>query len=384
MFKDCKTSLDTYDVMASIVEAVPLKMVQEDLAETFFNVEKTVEILYNTVILKENCILYGPAGFGKTAVTKAFFAYFGITPFVKLGDSSTDVESLLGIPNMKKLREDSIYEIAFENSIFTSAGPLILEEFLDVNPAVASSLKDIITEGGYRYGNKFTPSKVGPIIICSNKSPDEVSVDLSTAAFYKERFPYSRYIKWDSYNAAAYLSLFITSLLEDGDDIDAYDREFNIVAELCAYSCKDGVLISPRIAIKAVKLLIKTKNIKSLSIISSLDLSKISDIVDRINVKKQNKELNKHLIKLISLLDGFAFSNINHSLAMLSMIHDVKVSLNATVIHSDTVLNSVSLFNNIAEETIDNIQEQFLKSGKNKRDNLPLIKITSENITAFK
>jgi len=347
MLSECKTSKDTYEVIAEIVGKMSLEEVQEKIAEDFYNVEKTVEILYYSATLKENCILYGPAGFGKSAV-----------PYVKVGDSSTEVESLLGIPNIKKIKKDSEFEIVFEKSSFMFPGPLFLEEFIDVRPSVASSLKDIITEGGYRRGDEFIASRHGPIVICSNKSPDEVSIDASTSAFYKERFLHSAYIAWDSYEREKFIGLFTTKFkLEEVTD------EYKLVAELCSRSCKDSNIISPRIAIKIMTNFLITKSIDYLYSIESLDMSHIAAIKDRLRIERQNTKLDKHLKDTIKYLTSFKSSDTSKLLALKAGINKMQNSITSLTIHSDTVIHTVNTLLNIMEDVLEDIDNQLLSKG---------------------
>jgi len=358
MLSECKTSKETYAAIAEIVGRMSLEEVQAKIAEDFYNVEKTVEILYYSATLKENCILYGPAGFGKSAVAKAFYKLFDITPYVKVGDSSTEVESLLGIPNIKKIKKDSEFEIVFEKSIFMFAGPLFLEEFIDVRPSVASSLKDVITEGGYRRRDELIASKHGPIIICSNKSPAEVSIDASTSAFYKERFLHSAYIAWESYERKFFLGLFNTVFKPD-----ELTHEYQLIAELCSRSCRDDIIISPRMSLKIMTNFLITKSITYLYSIESLDMSHIDSIRDRLRIERQNTKLDKYLKDTIGYLTGFKSNDTNKLLALKSGINKMRDSIKLLTIHSDTVINTVNTLLNIMNDVLEDIELQLLSKG---------------------
>jgi len=300
-FEDCQTSEETYDLVARIVSNTRLSDVQETLAKQFYNIDDVVEFLYLTCVSKGNAILHGPGGFGKSAITKAFFEYFNIPIITKVGHSSMDVEALLGIPNMKQLMENSKYTVAFENSMFIYQGVLILEEFLDVRPTVAAAMKDVITEGGYRQDNKFMSSRNGPMIICSNKSPEEVSTDFSTAAFYKERFPYSKYVIWNSFTMSDYMELFNTIY-----SIPEIQREhYMLIAGLCAESNTFENIISPRLAIKAVDIYMKSGKIDSITYISSINISKLDEISNKISIARNSKYLLEYFDDLKNFIKSF-------------------------------------------------------------------------------
>lgn len=342
LLSDCHNTTDTLKIISDIVKKTPVKHVKDHIRTLFYNVDDIVEFLYLTVTSKGNGILHGPGGFGKSEITKAFFDYFNIPVIVKVGHSSMDVEALLGIPNMKKLTNESTYEIAFEKSVFTIPGVLILEEFLDVKPMVAAALKDVLTEGGHRNGTDFIASKIGTIIICSNKSPEEVTVDLSTEAFYKERFPYSTYACWDSFEAIDYTNLFTT--VDKQSTIDHKDY-YNLLADLCAASCTSDILISPRIALKARDALLSSKNIDHLQYIRSLDFSKIELIKQDILEQKQYQELHDKLINLNNFITKWTISssrdyvafitlkdNLLHQLQIYDLVGDAIIKIAADLI----------------------------------------------------
>jgi len=289
--KDCFTSDTVIQYIKEIVEKVPLKKVQQDLAKDFYNMDETIAVLYYAMLTGSNVILYGPGGFGKTELTKAFLNYFDIPSIVKVGYSGMDVEALLGIPDIKKLMNESEYKVAFEKSIFNNAGVLVLEEFLDVKPTVAAALKDILTAGGLREGENLIPSKIGPVIICSNKSPDEVTTDLSTAAFYKERFPYSINVNWTDFSTKAYMQLF--DIVKD--ITPATKDKYQLIAEICSYTSTNGDIVSPRIALEATSLYLTSKSIDSIKYISILDLSKVETIQNQIRVNHIMQHLSKDL-----------------------------------------------------------------------------------------
>jgi hypothetical protein len=350
------TSNETYNYIAEKVKSVPLKDVQEYISKKFYNVEEIVEFLYLVFTSKGNGILYGPGGFGKSQVTKEFLNFYNINSAVKVGHSSMDVESLLGIPNIEKLTKESIYEIEFSKSIFSLEGVLILEEFLDVNPNVAASLKDILTEGGYRQGDKLYPSSVGPVIICSNKSPEEVSTDLSTSAFYKERFPYSLYTIWNSFTYENYLNLYSTLY---GDQVKS-DEKYQLLADICSISCKDDNLISPRIAIKARDAFLSSNELSSLRYISSLDYSKIEEVRYRIKEVNLLKNLADKIDEFKILINSFSYTNIEEALCGIKIVNKIVSELQSADLIGDQLLEKVSSFISLANEYKDSLVKKII------------------------
>jgi len=359
-FSKCGNSICTKEVISNRLKEFKLKDIQEHIAKKFYNANDIVEFLFVTIKSGENGILYGPGGFGKSQITKEFLEYVGIPAATKVGHSSMDVEALLGIPNIKKLTEESKYEVAFENSIFNHNRVLILEEFLDVRPSVAASLKDIITEGGLRDGNRFIPSKIGSIIICSNKTPDEVSTDLSTAAFYKERFPYSMYVAWDSYSYKDYLNML---------DIvvgDSNKENKEIVAKICAMSCSDDKVISPRIALKAFDLFTDTNNLNIFKLISDIDYGKIEDVIAEVRKDKVVGMLSDKISNLNRYLSMFSVLDTNNAIIAKSLYSNISSMVSNIDINDDKLLSNIASLLSILEILNDESDQLLYKEGSNK------------------
>lgn len=373
----CLNSTDTFDLIASIVLKTSIEEIKAHIAKTFYAAEDIVEFLYLTVTSKGNGILHGPGGFGKSEITKAFFNYFHIPCVVKVGHSSMDVEALLGIPNMEKLTKESTYEIAFEKSVFTIPGVLILEEFLDVKPMVAAALKDVLTEGGHRNGTDFIPSKVGPIIICSNKSPEEISIDLSTEAFYKERFPYSTYACWESFTTTDYINLFN---IVDVGSVALHKDYYDLLADLCAVSCTSDVLISPRIALKARDALLSSKNINHLQYIRSLDFSKITVIKNDLKERRQYEELNSKLLDFKTLLTKWTIVNSKDYVAFISIKDTIIHDLQSYDLIGDAIIKTVADLFTILEVKEQEFRITANALGKNQLKQLTYINDAYEQI----
>ena len=368
MFEACNTAKETREELIKLIGSVDLIKVQESIAKEFYNVEDVIEFLYNTIIAGGNGILHGPGGFGKSEITKAFFKYFGITPLIIVGHSGTDIESLLGIPNIKKLTEESIHEVAFENSIFNKPGVLIFEEFLDVKPSVASALKDIITEGGYRRGDELIPSKIGSMFICSNKAPDEVVIDFSTAAFYKERFPYSKYIIWDDYSSKEYLNLFKLVYEKQFKEDEA---SFKLIAELCSGSCNSDTIISPRMAFNTMNLFLINKDIRLLDMVAAIDTSKINEIQTKLRLERQFEHLNYKFEALIKLVSGFKLNNLQEVVSFIAFADTFKQDVLRYDIEGDALLKTISTFIEIVDLKRIEADDKLLEFG----DKMKLIEI---------
>lgn len=258
--------------------------------EHFVHMEDTKKILQLALKTKTNIILWGPGGYGKTEIVKHYLDVLGITYNTVVGYKDMMVEALLGIPDMKKLMDESKYEIAFEHSPFVGAKVLVLEEFMDVAPETAAALKDIITEGGYRTKDKFIASTIKQIIIITNKSPEDIGDDDSIKAFYYERFPLHHEVTWSTKTAKKYYDLFkYNTVLENND------------CKKLSFIC-ENVKPSPRLALEAVKVYSITKDITDIRHIrgfDNVDIESLSEVIERSEHIFKFNELLYSLLRLI-------------------------------------------------------------------------------------
>lgn len=377
--KECTDSEATYTHIQKVVSSVPLSKVITDLSTKFYKSNEVIEFLYSVLTSRGNGILHGPGGFGKSHITKEFLKYYNIDSVVKVGNSSTDVESLLGIPNIEKLTKDSEYNVAFNKSVFSIPGVLILEEFLDVKPTVAAALKDILSEGGYRQGNEFTKSLIGPIIICSNKTPEEVSVDLSTAAFYKERFPYSSYVCWEDFSYTAFFEFF---KLLYGDEVDTMDQ-YQLLADICSTSCTNDNIISPRLAIKARDLFISSGNIKSLKYISSIDYSKIETVEYNLKERRFFESLDAKVTSFKKIISNLEIDSPETYQAFIHITEEIKTTFQGSSIVGDALIKNVSELMTLIDIKKSEFDIQLRSMGKSLESKLPEIKQLKNDICTY-
>lgn len=120
--KECKTNQEVFQKIKERLLDIGLPAILEGLSSKFMYHEETIKKMFVAFTNNSNIILWGPGGFGKSVVVKAFCEFTGIPVITKVGHESTTVEELFGIPNMKMLLEESKYETAFENSVFSKRG----------------------------------------------------------------------------------------------------------------------------------------------------------------------------------------------------------------------------------------------------------------------
>lgn len=350
---------DVKKLIAERVASVPLKDVIDYLSKKYYKCEDTVEFLYVTTVSNSNGILYGPGGFGKTEITKDFFEYFKIPVNTIVGYHDMDVEGLLGIPDMKQLLENSEYITAFEKSVFNKPGILLLEEFLDVRASTAAALKDILTEGGLRQGDKFTPSYAGQVFICSNKDPEEISIDYSTSAFYKERFPCNMFVSWNTFDTLDYINLFKIVFKDKYKDLT---DEFRLLAGLCSSSSVENKVISPRMAISAGKVLM-TSGIKALKFVNELDTSNLREIEKEFRHEKLKEELDISLNHSSKVIYDFVnrTTSLEERLNFRSWLNRIESELDQMKV-SDSILDIIVPYRKKVKSAISHIDSLVFSS----------------------
>lgn len=257
------------------VELTSLTDLKNHIAQLFFRMDITVESVYMGLLTGKNVILYGPGGFGKSQIVKAIIDFIELPSSTVVGYKDMDPEALIGIPDMKKLLDESIYQVAFENSVFRNPGVLILEEFLDAKPSTAAALKDILTEGGLRRGDVFVESYISSVIVCTNKNPRDLSTDDSLRAFYQERFPIAVEVTWESFLFTDYYEF----LQHKGTDLSP--QYIHVLSELCSRTVKStSNIISPRLVLDAVDIILMSPyGIRALSILPVIDTSALAEVI---------------------------------------------------------------------------------------------------------
>ncbi len=293
----CKTNQEVSNLIRDRVKEVSLEDLTASLSESFVFQKDTIRKMYAAAAMGKNILLYGHGGFSKSTITKAFFKELGIPVHTKVGYKDMNPEELLGIPNMKKLLEESKYETAFEHSIFSKPGVLILEEFGDVAESTVASLKDILTDRGFREGDTKKESMISTVIMTSNRTPDELVVSDTTQALYKERFPYRHNTVWDNFSESAYTKYI---QVVHPDIWDAKPAECRLISKLCM---KTEGITSPRITSDAVECM-HDLGVEMLDTIEDLDTTLLSEHRERLELDRRLFKESKILTKVDEFIKG--------------------------------------------------------------------------------
>jgi hypothetical protein len=232
--------------------------IRSELNSLFINAESVIESLILAHETKSNIILWGPGGFGKTEIAKAFckLAYGSEDKdiFVQSFHQGIDESKIYGGVDMLKLQNEGSIEYLTDNS-FLNSHCAIFEEALDANIMALMSLKDTLTAGELRNGSQTVKSKCEFIIGCTNLKPSDIidnSEYSNSIEAFLQRFPLQVEVNWDleQWNVENIykLSGAITDTMrrrEFADTIidmkDLSPRKVLIMAKLFNHSGFDGV-----------------------------------------------------------------------------------------------------------------------------------------------
>lgn len=312
--------------------------------DTFVHMDEVKNALKIAIETETNILLWGPGGYGKSDYIKYYLKQEGKTYKTITGHKDIRVEALIGTMDVEKFKNESSYDIVFENSPFVGAEILVLEEFMDVMPGTAMAIKDIITEGGFRYKGKFTKSSVKVIIMTSNIHPSELDNDESFKALYYSRFPIEVKVDWATKPAKKYNDLFKIKT-----NLDEEQRK------LLAFTC-ERVKPSPRIALEAAKIYKKTDNIHNIVLIRDFMNLDIEALVGNVKDNMEFIKFDKVLKNALNIIESS-----NNDIGTLLHIKIVLNSLDFPATLSEDKRISLITIKNIVENKIKNIHEEFMQ-----------------------
>ena len=249
--RNFSSNKEVFNEVSNICLNFGLENLKKEVAKTMVFMDSIVESIWTGFVMGENVLLYGKAGHGKTDILKLVCNILKIPLNIKLVHVSSSVEHFLGIPDMKKLRDESRLEYAWHQTIFSLPGIIGLEEGLDGQGDTLSAMKDIITESGLRDLNNFFPSLASSFVITTNKDPQDYVTDESISAFVNDRFLHKREVKWPAYTHSEYISMF--KVIFNEKTFNENKTNLSILSLMCEKKFNQGKMVTPRTAYKAAK-----------------------------------------------------------------------------------------------------------------------------------
>jgi len=290
------------------------------------------EILHLGYLSKQNVLLTGEGGWGKSRAAE-LFANTYYSPgeiFVKSFNIESRMADILGGVDFRALKEEDRIKYNLDNS-FLNARIVIFEELFDASPIILTGLKDILSAGGYREGNSFYPARYDFIIAITNHRLEEYADDRAVEALL-QRFPLHLEVEYE-YNPVDVLfskqdikQLKPMLFNDNTDDIKVLQ---NTVIEHLKNLVKP-LNLPPRLLIASKKTALAacryTSNVHqaltSLQYIYRFPKEKIGDIRDEIILHEQNNRINE-IEEEFSEFASYSIKNYERAKEMLDLLEDI-------------------------------------------------------------
>lgn len=231
------------------------------LDKKFVNYTEVAHILALSIFTRQNAVLFGPAGHGKSEMVEAVLEGLGLwdrtnpntaTLIQSFGEGLSE-DQLWGGLDFSKLNHPSEAKMEYnvENS-FLNYEVAVFEELFDAPPFTLLPLKHTLQAGFLAKNGKNFPMNTQIIIACTNKDPKEIEEMGETYRALLERFPLRLYVTWDKYDATA----FSRMLRKHPAASKRMDEKTLILFSNLLEECRTkGDIISPRTAMKACTVL---------------------------------------------------------------------------------------------------------------------------------
>jgi len=354
------------------------KAIQNYFKRQFVCYSDTLHVLTNGLEFGENVLLYGRGGHGKSLMVEEFFkALFkesGFTEdqakenkllYIKALGKGTKIEDIFGGLKLKHFQETGELEYNVENS-FMNYEYVVFEEGFDAPLPVLEQLKDILTAKEFRNGHQTFKLKTKCIIICTNRSKEELADNDSLKALM-ERFPYEMKVEWSSYSSDDYFELF-QKRKSAGELKGGSLSDLNTFANMVEMANRN-TFISPRTAVKACKVYLK-KGLDGLKGISGFKPGVIRNLIRRRaeieEVEKAKRTYNlfdSNVRNLLSKLQSLSSDSLEKAIACKGAINVIYNDINSNLSVRDTLydqkqnlLNTVSNVQNSIESNITRLQ----------------------------
>jgi hypothetical protein len=272
------------------------------LSEKFIFTDDIADILASAIYAKQNVILYGPGGHGKSEMVEAVMEGLGLWQRDNQAQSETLIQSfgegltedaLWGGIDFRKLNHPTDPDMCFnvENS-FLNYPVAVFEELFDAPAFCLLPLKHTLQAGFLAKNGKTHPMKTQLIIACTNRDPSEIAEMGETYRALLERFVLRQEVVWNNYNQGTY-----EALIRKHKKINRFEpSEIGVLARLMQDCYQAGTFISPRTAMKAVDIIVGAADARQASLVNLTDFMSLKNVAGfTVSVKRLQEQLeNAH------------------------------------------------------------------------------------------
>lgn len=295
--------------MNNVDHTLTLSWVEQATCQ-FINASEMREAFSLAVAAGVNLIFSGPGGHGKSEfLTAAFGAIEHTEPYVKSFGQGTSTDELYG-----GLDFDALDRRGGEGKATLQYNPelsflnhhiAVFEELFDAPPRVLTSLKDTLTSKRLRNGHQQYDMQTRVIAAATNHSPQDIAEGGPEIAALIERFPVQLEVKWETYDESSYMELFsavtdevpvsakvswesVAALQERTSDV-TISKTMRLMLSRIIVRLRhiDGIKLSPRTAVLAMKLAQAAATINGRSNVVAQDLLAIAFLPGTHQLKSQ-------------------------------------------------------------------------------------------------
>jgi len=144
--------------------------------------EEEAKVLVLSLISRQHCILFGPPGTAKSLLISTLAKQFNVPYFEYQLNKYTLPEELFGVPNIKLLREQGVYQLITTGKL-PEARLAFLDEIFKGSSAILNTLLTILNERKFFDGMQMRECPLWTCLGASNEVPSEPELQ----AFY-DRF----------------------------------------------------------------------------------------------------------------------------------------------------------------------------------------------------
>ncbi len=155
----------------------------------FYKLEDEITGIFISLLSRENYVLIGPPGTGKTTLIYTLSKLLNAKWFYRQLTKFTDLEEILGPIDIAELLKGRVVRI-YANSIVESDLAL-LDEIFNASSAILNTLLSILNERVIYDGDKVIPVKTWTVYASSNRVPEDEELQ----ALY-DRFPLRSFLNY--------------------------------------------------------------------------------------------------------------------------------------------------------------------------------------------
>ncbi|NPA23392.1 MAG: AAA domain-containing protein [Crenarchaeota archaeon] len=155
----------------------------------FYKLEDEITGIFMSLLSRENYVLIGPPGTGKTTLIYTLSKLLNAKWFYRQLTKFTDLEEILGPIDIAELLKGRVVRI-YANSIVESDLAL-LDEIFNASSAILNTLLSILNERVIYDGDKVIPVKTWTVYASSNRVPEDEELQ----ALY-DRFPLRSFLSY--------------------------------------------------------------------------------------------------------------------------------------------------------------------------------------------